>query len=117
MLAESERRMKGLLTVLVLGGLVMGRPGMAGAQCSQDDRFATERDRCELAFALAETRCDDWSAGLAEGALESSGMSPEAYDRQLGMMYDACVRLSVPLECTGLPGSVQYDLDDGAFWR
>ena len=105
---------------MILGGLLgiaatLGGVSLARADCHLD----AQPTDYELAFELAEYRCDAWSAATAEDELlplgEDGLMSAEEYDRQLGSMYEACMRLSVPPMV--LSPAQHYDTTDGAFWR
>lgn len=58
--------------------------------------------------SLAEERCDYASQGWLEDGI---------VERDVQRMYDACMRLSLPVWVTGLPDHQHHDLDDGAFWR
>lgn len=102
---------------LLLGGLagilstLLGL-SVARAECDQDTRFGDLHARCELRWALAEYACDD----AAQSWIEDDQLTEEQVGGWSGM-YEACMRLTVPLECTGLPAAQHYDTSDGAFWR
>lgn len=85
---------------LLLGISVMGLVEGARAQ-SVDPVY-------ELAFELAEVRCDM----AADGWIED-GLTEEQVGGPQGM-YEACMRLSVPPMV--LSPAQHYDTTDGAFW-
>ena len=95
---------KALLVGGVMGILsTLSGLGLARADCSQD---LTDY---EVAFELAEYRCDLASQGWIEDGLS------EAVVGGAGGMYEACMRLSVPPMV--LTPAQHYDTTDGAFWR
>lgn len=98
----------------VLGGAASVRAeGLSAAECSDEAAspacaaaFALAEARAE-AFGLAEERCDYAAQGWLESGIVES---------DVGGMYEACMRLSVPVWVTGLPAGRHYDTTDGAFW-
>lgn len=72
---------------------------LAKADCSRD---------WEDAFTLAEERCDYAAQGWIESGIPYQQV--EGWDG----MYEACMRLSVPVG--PLPAEQHYDTTDGTFW-
>jgi len=100
--------LKSLLIGAVLGfaGVLAGE-GLAHADCDYPVAVEAEPSAYELAFDLAEERCDYASQGWIEDELVS--------EEDAGRMYDACMRLSVPPMV--LSPAQHYDVNDGSFWK
>ncbi len=98
---------KGLLVGGLLGIVAtLSGLGLARAECSQDELY--NHEAYDLAFALAEERCDYAAQGWIE-----DGLTEEQVGGWSGM-YEACMRLSVPPML--LSPAQHYDTSDGAFW-
>lgn len=100
-----------LLVSVVVGCAVVGGAASARAEGREAGMVRAEGYDLELAdelFTLAEERCDYASQGWLE-----SGIA----ERDVQKMYDACMRLSVPVWVTGLSTGEHYDVESGRFWK
>jgi hypothetical protein len=93
------------LKSLLIGGVLGILSAVSGLGLARAD----EPSVYELAFELAEIRCDEASQGWIESGLTEAVVGGQ------GGMYEACMRLSVPPMV--LTPAQHYDTTDGAFWR
>lgn len=95
------------IKALVVGGLLGILATLTGLSAAKADcHLDSEPTDYELAFELAEYRCDTAVDGWAEEGVAEPGLTA---------MYEACMRLSVPPMV--LSPAQHYDATDGAFWR